>query len=84
MSTITRIIMEAEATSSRLDSELRRQGSVSADAPIANNFSGRPDVHVVGRARLAKPIRSVKSRIVPEPNQVQSAPPVRPALPHRT
>ena len=45
-------------------------------APIANNSPGRPDVRVVGRSpQPAKPIRrSMKSRIVPEPDQVQSEP----------
>jgi len=34
---------------------------------------GRPEVRVVGRApRPANPIRSAKSAIVPEPDQVQS------------
>ena len=45
-----------------------------AGAPTGNNSPGQPVVHVVGRARAAKPIRSVKSRIVPEPDQVQSEP----------
>jgi len=45
---------------------------------------GRSEVRAVGRARPAKPIRSAKSAIVSEPDQVQSAPPVRPTLPHRT
>jgi hypothetical protein len=48
------------------------------------NNSGRPDVTMVGRARPTKPIQSVKSKIVPEPDQIQSARPVRPAPPHRT
>jgi len=43
------------------------------------------NVHAVGRvSHPAKPIRSVKSAIVPEPDQIQSAPPVRPTLPHQT
>jgi hypothetical protein len=45
---------------------------------------GRSEVRAVGRARPAKPIRSAKSAIVPEPDQLQSEPPVRPTLPHRT
>ena len=53
-------------------------------APINNNSPGRPEVRVVGRSRPAKPIRSAKSAIVPEPDQIQSAPPTRPTLPHRT
>ena len=53
-------------------------------APITNNSPGRPEVRVVGRSRPAKPIRSAKSAIVPEPDQIQSAPPTRPTLPHRT
>jgi len=52
--------------------------------PITNNSLGRPEVRVVGRSRPAKPIHSVKSKIVPEPDQIQSAPPVRPTLPHQT
>ena len=36
----------------------------------SNNSPGRPDVRVVGRSpQPAKPIRWVKSRIVPEPDQ---------------
>jgi hypothetical protein len=49
-------------------------------APITNNNSpGRPEVRVVGRSpQPARPIRhSMKSRIVPEPDQIQSAPPRR-------
>jgi hypothetical protein len=42
-----------------------------AGAPISHNSTpGRPDVTVVGRARpstMAHPIRSAKSKIVPEP-----------------
>jgi hypothetical protein len=46
--------------------------------PISNNSAGRPDVHVIGRSpQPAKPIRSTKSQIVPEPDQIQSAPPRR-------
>jgi hypothetical protein len=45
---------------------------------ISNNSPGRPDVTMVGRvSRPAKPIQSVKSKIVPEPDQIQSAPPRR-------
>ena len=41
--------------------------------PISNNSLGQPEVRVVGRARpSAKPIRSAKSQIVPEPDQIQS------------
>jgi hypothetical protein len=47
--------------------------------PISHNSTpGRPDVTVVGRARpstMAHPIRSAKSKIVPEPDQIQSPPP---------
>ena len=49
--------------------------------PITNNSPGRPEVRVVGRSRPAKPIQSVKSRIVPEPDQIQSAPPRRRSSP---
>ena len=55
-----------------------------AGGPITNNSLGRPEVRVVGRSRPAKPIRSTKSAVVPEPDQIQSAPPVRPTLPHQT
>jgi hypothetical protein len=44
---------------------------------ITNNTPGRPDITSVGRARPTKPIQSVKSKIVPEPDQIQSAPPGR-------
>ena len=103
MSTVTRIILEAEATSAReamraaMQAAARqadsRRGPVGQEplrqepdpgshpdphvsgVPISNNSPGRPDVHVVGRSpRSTKPIRSVKSRIVPEPDQVQSGP----------
>ena len=48
----------------------------------SNNSPGRPDVRVVGRSpQPAKPIRWVKSRIVPEPDQIQSATPVRGEIP---
>jgi hypothetical protein len=50
-----------------------------AGEPISNNDPGHPDVRVVGRARpgaTSKPIqRSMKSKIVPEPDQIQSPPP---------
>jgi hypothetical protein len=114
MSTITRIIMEAERTSAleamwlmreealraslaRKTTALRQEpaarqvtrqgktGMMPIGTPITNNnSSGQPEVRVVGRARPAKPIQSVKSKIVPEPDQIQSRPPVRPDLPHRT
>ena len=83
--------------SSRGDASSRGASSRSAPStvnvpggmPVTNNFSGQPSVHVVGRGRLAKPIRSkpvqsMKSKIVPEPDQIQSEPPVRSDLPHRT
>jgi len=83
--------------SSRGDASSRGASSRSAPStvnvpggmPITHNFSGQPSVQVVGRGRLAKPIRSkpvqsMKSKIVPEPDQIQSAPPVRQDLPHRT
>ena len=97
MSTVVKLILEAEAASAmdfmraamreeglraamqaaarRADS--RREQSVPIGAPIANNSPGRPDVSMVGRSRPAKPIQSVKSKIVPEPDQIQSAPPRR-------
>jgi len=79
-------------TSSRGDASSRSAPStvnVPGGMPITHNFSGQPSVHVVGRGRLAKPIRSkpvqsMKSKIVPEPDQIQSEPPVRSDLPHRT
>jgi len=116
MSTLTRIMLEAEAASAReamraamREERLRaamqaaarqadsRRGPVhqepgpgsrrpdprvgagsSMSGPISNNSPGRPDVTMVGRSpRPAKPIQSVKSRIVPEPYQIQSAPPHR-------
>ena len=46
--------------------------------PISSNSAAHPDVHVIGRSpQPAKPIRSAKSKIVPEPDQIQSAPPRR-------
>jgi hypothetical protein len=51
---------------------------------ITNNTPGRPDVTAIGRSRPTKPVQSGKSKIVPEPDQLQSEPPVRPTLPHRT
>ena len=99
MSTVVKLILEAEAASAmdfmraamreeglraamqaaarRADS--RREPSVPIGAPIANNSPGRPEVRVVGRSpQPARPIRhSMKSRIVPEPDQIQSAPPRR-------
>jgi hypothetical protein len=41
-------------------------------APTGNNSLGQPEVRVVGRSRPAKPIRSAKSVIVPEPDQIIS------------
>jgi hypothetical protein len=53
-----------------------------AGTPISNNSPGRPDVRVVGRSpQPTKPIQSVKSKIVPEPDQIQSAPPTRREIP---
>ena len=88
MSLITRIILEAEAASCwEALGTLARQGLLralagrrsptGAGAPIGNNSPGQPVVQVVGQARPAKPIRSTKSRIAPEPDQIQSAPPRR-------
>jgi hypothetical protein len=61
-------------------------GSRRPDPSLTNHGAayGRSEVRAVGRARPAKPIRSAKSAIVPEPDQLQSEPPVRPTLPHRT
>jgi hypothetical protein len=63
-------------------------GAVGASGTRASEASVRraPSlrVHVVGRSpQPAKPIRSMKSRIVPEPDQIQSAPPVRREIPER-
>jgi len=44
---------------------------------ITNNTPGRPSVSMIGRSRPAKPIQSGKSKIVPEPDQIWSAPPGR-------
>jgi hypothetical protein len=61
-------------------------GNRHPDPSLTNHGAagGRSEVRAVGRARPAKPIRSTKSAIVPEPDQIRSAPPVRPTLPHRT
>ena len=42
---------------------------------ITNNSAGRPDITAIGRSRPTKPMQSGKSKIVPEPDQIQSAPP---------
>jgi len=42
---------------------------------ITNNSPGRPDITAIGRSRPTKPMQSGKSKIVPEPDQIQSAPP---------
>ena len=43
---------------------------------ITRNPAGQPEVTMVGRSRPTKPpIRSTKSAIVPEPDQIQSPPP---------
>jgi hypothetical protein len=42
---------------------------------------GQPVTVAVGRARPAKPIQTVKSKIVPEPDQIQSKPPARQSRP---
>ena len=118
MSTVTRIILEAERESVKeflglvreealraamraaLQASLARRtasrrepmrqeptpGNRRPDPSLVNHGAsdGRSEVRAVGRARPAKPIRSAKSAIVPEPDQVQSAPPVRPTLPHWT
>jgi hypothetical protein len=44
---------------------------------ITNNTPGRPSVSMIGRSRPTKPIQSGKSKIVPEPDQIQSPPPGR-------
>jgi hypothetical protein len=118
VSTVTRIIREAEAASARdamrllreedlraamraaaRQADLRREpvhqkpvrqepGPCSrpdphvAGVPITNNAPGRPEVRVVGRSpQPAKPIRSAKSAIVPEPDQVRSEPASRRSTP---
>ena len=58
-------------------------GSSGGGAPITNNAPGRAG-RAGGRqlsATSEAPIRSVKSRIVPEPDQIQSAPPTRREIP---
>ena len=82
MSTTVGAILEAERESAKAAIGLAlRQASL--DLP--SNPSLPTNVHAVGRvSHPAKPIRSVKSAVVPEPDQIQSAPPVRPTLPHQT
>ena len=85
-------VISGASSSSRGNTSSRSAPStvnVPGGMPITHNFSGQPSVQVVGRGRLAKPIRSkpvqsMKSKIVPEPDQIQSEPPVRSDLPHRT
>jgi len=100
MSTTVGAILEAERESAKAAIGLAlRQASLDPskrgrqepgrqerpDATVPSNPSPPTNVHAVGRvSRPAKPIRSVKSAIVPEPDQIQSAPPVRPTLPHQT
>ena len=56
--------------------------SSSSPEPIGASPITRPEARVVGRApRPAKPIQSVKSKIVPEPDQIQSKPTRLPILP---
>jgi hypothetical protein len=61
-------------------------GNRRPDSSLSNHGAagGQSEVRGLGRARPAKPTRSTKSKIVPEPDQLQSEPPVRPTLPHRT
>ena len=95
MSTTVGAILEAERESAKAAIGLAlRQASLDPskrgrqerpDATVPSNPSPPTNVHAVGRvSHPAKPIRSVKSAIVPEPDQIQSAPPVRPTLPHHT
>jgi hypothetical protein len=51
-------------------------GSGPANTPVSNSASNNPSVHVIGRARPGsmKPIQTAKSKIVPEPDQIQSKP----------
>jgi len=81
-------VISSASSSSRGDASSRSAPStvnVPGGMPVTNNFSGQPSVHVVGRGRVVKPpMWSMKSKIVPEPDQIQSAPPVRQDLPHRT
>ena len=73
MSTVTKLVLEAERESAEEALRLALRG-----APTGNNSLGRPDVRMVGRSpRPTTPIRSVKSAIVPEPDQVRSEPPHR-------
>jgi hypothetical protein len=48
-----------------------------AGEPVSNNSAANPDVTAIGQAREIKPAQSGKSRIVPEPDQIQSPPPGR-------
>ena len=51
---------------------------IAVGEPVSNNSAGHPSVHVIGRSpQPSKPVQSVKSRIVPEPDQIQSKPPGR-------
>ena len=90
MSTTVRTMLEAERESAKAAIGLAlRQASHKRqerpDATLPNNPSPPTDVHAVGRvSHPTKPIRSVKSEIVLEPDQIQSKPPVRSDLPHRT
>ena len=90
MSTTVGAILEAERESAKAAIGLAlRQASHKRqerpDATVPSNPSPPTNVHAVGRvSHPAKSIRSVKSAIVPEPDQIQSAPPVRPTLPHQT
>ena len=104
MSTITRVIIEAETVSARefiravmgeeglraaMQAAARqadsRRGPVRQEPGHQKPASVEPlpsEVRTVGRSpRSTKPIRSTKSTIVPDPDQLQSAPPVRREIP---
>jgi hypothetical protein len=53
-------------------------GPANIGAAVSDNSDpSNPVVRAVGRARPSKPIQTVKSKIVPEPDQIQSKPPTR-------
>jgi hypothetical protein len=82
-----RAVMQAAARQANMRREPTRQepapaGPARVGTPITDNPAGQPVVSVVGRAtRPTKPIRSTKSTVVPEPDQLQSAPPTRRSSP---
>jgi hypothetical protein len=60
----------ASPTQSRGTSPTGATGPEQIGTPINNNDPSRPDLSVIGRAREIKPVRSAKSKIVPEPDQI--------------